>query len=89
MIPYWCYHVQKVYFIVKCPQTFNLAKRKHKFSTGVVAIHLSHAFHQHKANRAIQGEGKTLADDDSSLDYFQVEPLLSSKCLSRQGSSIH
>lgn len=53
----WCYHVQKVHLITKCPQLFNLVKRKHKFSAGVVAILLSQAFHQHKGNRAVQGEG--------------------------------
>lgn len=54
---------------------FNLVRRQHKFSTGAGAILLSQAFQQHKANRAIQEVGKTLADDDGSLEYFQVEPL--------------
>jgi len=89
MIPYWRSHIQKVHFTTKCPQSFNFAKRKHKFSAGVVAILLSQGFQQHKANRAIQGEGKTLAAADGSLEYFQAEPLLPSKCLSREDSSTH
>lgn len=74
-IPYWCYHIQRVYFITKCPQTFNLVKRKHEFSPEEVAILPRQDFQQHKANRAIQEEGETLAADNGSLEYFQVEPL--------------